>query len=129
MAQGLRFRPEAQLVSSLAAGFPGATTTVLVTAAQLPQAFYRVGVFRMVLVARAAASSFQFKDSAGNNISAIYTLTGAGSTVTLDTPINGDPWWMTGPNFTSPNNPVGVGLSLAIGTGIVDGDIWVGFGA
>ena len=125
---GYRFRPEGQLVSSLAAGFPATTTTVLVAATLLPLTFNRVGVFRMVLVAR-GASSFQFKDTAGNNIGALYTLTAAGSTVTLDTPINGDPWWMTGPNFTSPNNPVGVGLSLAVGAAIVDADIWFAFGA
>jgi hypothetical protein len=124
---GYRFRPEGQLVSSLAAGFPATTTTVLVAAA-LVLPIQRVGVFRMVLVAR-GASTFQFKDTAGNNISALYTLTAAGSTVTLDTPINGDPWWMTGPNFTSANNPIGVGLSLAVGAAIVDADIWFAFGA
>jgi len=128
MAGGLRFRTEAQLISSLAAGFPATTTTVLVAANLLPQTFNRVGVFRMILVAR-GASTFQFKDTAGNNLSALYTLTAAGSTVTLDTPINGDYWWATGPNFTSPNNPVGVGLSLAVGAAIVDADIWFAFGA
>jgi hypothetical protein len=126
---GYRFRPEAQLFSSGTAGLTGSATTAIVTAAQLPLTLNRVGVFRMILVARAAASSFQFKDSAGNIIGAIYTLTAAGSTVTLDTPINGDPWWMTGPSFTFPNNPLGVGLSIAIGTGVVDADIWWAFGA
>jgi hypothetical protein len=128
MAGGLRFRTEAQLISSLAAGFPATTTTALVTAAQLPQTFNRVGIFAMILVAR-GASSFQFKDSAGNNLSAIYTLTAAGSTVTLDTRINGDYWWATGPNFTSPNNPLGVGISIAVGAAIVDADIYFAFGA
>jgi hypothetical protein len=82
----------------------------------------------MILVAR-GASSFQFEDTAGNDISAVYTLTAAGSTVTLDTPINGDPWWMTGPNFMSPTNPIGVGLSITVGAAIVDVDIWFAFGA
>jgi hypothetical protein len=125
---GYRFRPEGQLFSSGAAGVAATTTTAIVAAAGVPQGFSRVGVFRMVLVAR-GASTFQFKDSAGNIISAIYTLTAAGSTVTLDTPINGDPWWITGPTFAFPNNPVGVGLSIAIGAAIVDADIWFAFGA
>ena len=124
---GYRFRPEGQLISSLAAGFAATTITILVpVSAVLP--IQRIGVFRMVLVAR-GASSFQFKDTSGNNISALYTLTAAGSTVTLDTPINGDPWWMTGPNFTSPNNPIRVGLSMAVGAAIVNADIWFAFGA
>ena len=124
---GYRFRPEGQLISSLDAGFPASTTTILVPASAV-LGIQRVGVFRMILVAR-AASSFQFEDTLGNDISAVYQLAGAGSAVTLDTPINGDPWWMTGPSFTSPNNPIGVGLSLTVGGGIVDADIWFAFGA
>ena len=123
---GYRFRPEGQLVSSLSAGFATGTNVLVAAAKVLP--IQRVGVFRMILGAR-AATTFQFQDTASNPISGLYTLTAAGSTVTLDTPINGDPWWMTGPNFTSPNNPIGVGLQIVVGTGTVDADIWFAFGA
>jgi hypothetical protein len=127
MAGGLRFRPEATLFSTFATP-QVAGTRVLVTAAQVI-GIQRVGVYRMILVAN-AASTFAFQDTLGNPISATYSLTAAGSTVTLDTPINGDPWWQTGPNFATPNYPLGVGLQIVIGgTGPVAFDIWVAWGA
>src|SRR6266853_1994716 len=127
MSGGLRHRPEATLSSSFGTPF-GPGTKVLITAAQV-QGIQRVGVYRMILVAN-AASTFAFQDTAGNPISATYSLTAAGSTVTLDTPINGDPWWQTGPNFATPNYPLGVGLQLVIGgTGPVAYDVWTALGA
>jgi hypothetical protein len=127
MAGGLRFRTEATLISSYGTAL-AVGTTILVPTTQIV-GFQRIGVYRMVLVAN-AASTFQFQDTAGNPISALYSLTAAGSTVTLDTPINGDPWWMTGPTLAKPTYPLGVGLQLVIGgTGPVAADIWVGWGA
>lgn len=124
---GLRFRSEAQLFSS--AGTPFAVGTTVIVAASLITQIKRVCVYRMVMVAN-AASTFQFQDTNGNAISALYSLTAAGSTVTLDTPINGDPWWSTGPSVMFPSNPLGVGLQLVIGgTGPVAADIWYGLGA
>jgi hypothetical protein len=127
MAQSLRFRPESQLTSS--AGTPYAAGTTVLLAANKVLASQRVGVYRMILVAN-ATSTFQFQDTSGNAISAQYSLTSAGSTVTLDTPVNGDPWWQTGPSLAFPSNPLGVGLQLVIGgTGPVAADVWIALGA
>lgn len=133
---GLRFRSEATLISSGATAY-AAGTVVLVPAAQVTS-FQRVGVYRCILVCTTAAGTFQFKDTSGNAVSAVYSLV-ANASFFADTPINGDPWWMTGGAFnnaaigggapTVTQNPLGVGLELVVTGGPWDADIWVAWGA
>ena len=121
MAGGLRFRSEATLISSFSAPFTVAASPIILVPTSQMVGIQRVGVYRMIMVAE-AQTNFQFQDTAGNPISARYNLSAAGSTVTLDTPINGDPWWQT--------TVAGRGLQLVLtGTGPVDADIWVAWGA
>jgi hypothetical protein len=127
MSGGLRFRSEAQLVSSL--GTPYAAGTISIVPASKVVGIQRVGVYRCIMVCTTAAGTFQFQDTAGNPLSALYSLL-AGGSFFADTPINGDPWWQTGSsiNFAA-NLPLGVGLQLVVTGGPWDSDIWVAMGA
>jgi outer membrane usher protein FimD/PapC len=120
MAGGLRFRSECTLVSSKGTNYTiGGSPISIVPTSQLV-GIQRVGVFRLIIVA-VAATTIQFQDTGGNILSAQYPL-GINGALTLDTPINGDPWWAT--------TAAGLGLQLLLtGTGPVAADIWVGFGA
>ena len=103
MAGGLRFRSEANLVSSLGspyllAGSPLQIVPALTQAnTPLPNAIARIGVYRLVIEALVTAT-IQFQDNlvggspATTLLSAQYNLTANGFLI-LDTPINGDPWW------------------------------------
>lgn len=117
MAGGLRFRSEAFLISSKNAPY-AATTTVLVPAANVV-GIQRVGVYRCVIQAVSGQATFQFQDTGGNQISALYTVPILGFFI-LDTPINGDPWWQGG---------AGLGLQLVTTGGTVAADVWVANGA
>src|SRR5437879_2395432 len=110
MAGGLRFRPEAPPVAPPAqATYTAATKTftvgptVLVPAASLV-GVQRPGIYRLMLNS-VAGGTFQFQDTAGGILSAVYTLAANGYFI-LDTPINGDPWWQ-------PSAP-GLGLQIVI---------------
>ena len=124
MAGGLRFRAESTPVNPPAQGtYTAATktytvgTTVLITAASLI-GIQRPGIYRLMLNS-VAGGTFQFQDTAGGVLSALYTLAANGFYI-LDTPINGDPWWQ----------PVAAGLGLQIViTGTFTGDIYTALGA
>jgi hypothetical protein len=116
---GLRFRSECKLVSSLGTNYTIGGSPITIVPASQVVGIQRVGVYRLVIVAVAAAT-IQFQDTGSNILSAQYPL-GVNGAMTLDTPINGDPWWIGGQ---------GLGLQLLLtGTGPVAADIWVGFGA
>ena len=57
-------------------------------------ALQRVGIYRMILVIGSPAVSVTIQDTAGGALSAPYPLAANGS-ITIDTPINGDPWWQS----------------------------------
>jgi len=124
MAGGLRFRAEATPVLPPTQGtYTPATktytvgTTVLITAASLI-GVQRPGIYRLML-ASVAGSTFQFQDTSGGILSALYTLPANGFFI-LDTPINGDPWWQP--------SAIGLGLQIVTGATVV-GDIYTALGA
>jgi hypothetical protein len=124
MAGGLRFRSEAFLVTPPAsATYTVATksylvgTTIIVPVASLV-GIQRPGIYRLMLNSVAGAT-FQFLDTAGGVLSALYTLPANGFFI-LDTPINGDPWWQ-------PSAP-GLGIQITVSATIV-GDIYAALGA
>ena len=119
MALVLRFRSEAQLVSSLGTAYTVAGSPITIVAASLVNAQQRVGIYRCVIEALAGAATIQFQDTGSTVMSAQYSL-GVNGFFILDTPINGDPWWQGG---------LGRGLQLVLtGTGPVAADIWYGLG-
>lgn len=120
MAGGLRFRSEALLVSSKGVNYTVGGSPITIVPASSLVGIQRVGVYRVIIVAIAAVT-IQFQDTGPNLISAQFPIAANGA-LTLDTPINGDPWWAT----TAP----GLGLQLVLtGTGPVAADIWYGLGA
>jgi len=118
MAGGLRFRPETTLISS--GGTPYvAGTTILVPTNQLT-GIQRVGVYKAIIQAISAQATIQFQDTSNNSLSSVFTLAILGF-LTIDVPINGDPWWQT--------TVAGRGLQLVTTGGTVAADVWVAFGA
>lgn len=117
---GLRFKTEAQLISSKGSNYLLAGSPITIIPANQVTGIQKVGIYRLVIVA-AVASTVQFQDTGSNLISAQYSLLANGSFV-LDTPVNGDPWWQGG---------AGLGLQLLLtGAGAsVAADIWVAMGA
>lgn len=129
MAGGLRFRSEATLISSASTPYTVGGSPISIVPASKVTGIQRIGVYRCILVAGAGAVTAQFQDTSGNPLSMTIPLVANGSFF-ADTPINGDPWWMTGPNFQFPSYPLGVGLQLALtGTGPISADVWVAWGA
>jgi hypothetical protein len=117
---GLRFRTEAQLISSKGSNYLLAGSPITIIPASQVVAIQRVGIYRLVIVA-AVACTVQFQDTGSNILSAQFPL-GVNGSFVLDTPINGDPWWQGG---------AGLGLQLLLtGAGAsVAADIWVAMGA
>lgn len=67
----------------------------------------RVYVYRLILTISANAANVTLYDSAGTALSQGFQLAANGS-ITLDTPINFDPWWQTG---------IGLGLQIGMNNG------------
>jgi len=124
MSGGLRFRPEALPFAGPATNFTVATrsfavgTIVLVPAASLT-GVQRPGVYRLALIA-AAAATFQFQDTSGGVLSAVYPLP-VGGIFIMNTPHGGDPLWQVG--------TPGLGLQIVVATSPIVGDIWTALGA
>lgn len=96
----------------------GASPNIFVLAAT-PVGVQRPCIYRVFLTAVAAAT-IQFQDTAGNNISGIYNL-GVLGILDLKQNNNGDPLFA---------GVTGRGLQAVVtGTGPLQGDVWVAFGA
>jgi hypothetical protein len=54
----------------------------------------RVGIYRMILTTP-AATIVTIQDTTGAALSAPFAFGASGGSITLDTPINGDPWWVS----------------------------------
>jgi hypothetical protein len=75
----------------------------------------RVYVYRMILTLATPAVTITLQDTASAAMSQPFQLL-AGGSVTLDTPINGDPWWQSG---------AGLGVQLGqSGTTVIGYDVW-----
>lgn len=108
MSENLHRVPECahQIINSAAGG------TLAIVAAVASQ---RVGVYRLVLVVPAAVT-VTFQDTAGGALSAPYAFGTTGGSLTLDTPVNGDPWYQSG---------VGLGLQLLVSAAVqVSADVY-----
>jgi hypothetical protein len=89
------------------------TGTIPVVAAVANQ---RVYVYRLIRVIGTPAVTLTLQDTASNPLSGPLALAANGS-ITLDTNINGDPWWLSGTGL-------GVQLSQGGGTTAIGGDLW-----
>jgi hypothetical protein len=75
----------------------------------------RVGIYKIVLVV-ATAITLTFQDTAGGALSAPYVFGANGGSITLDTQMNGDPWYQSG---------VGLGIQLLTSVAVqVSADIY-----
>ena len=104
----LRPIPECQhvIVNSAAGGTLAAVVAV---------ANQGVGIYRMILTVPSAVI-VTVQDTSGNALSQPFAFGSSGGSVTIDTPINGDPWW---------NSVVGRGIQLNASTTVqVSADIW-----
>ena len=127
MAGGLRFRPEAIPFAGPATNFTVATrtfaatlTTIIIPTASIV-GVQRPGIYRVALIA-AAATTFQFQDTANTVISAQYNLPAAGSQFIIgDGAMQGDPLWQPA--------TFGLGIQIVVGAGAVVGDVWTAIGA
>jgi hypothetical protein len=90
----------------------GGTTWTVVTAV----AMRRVYVYRLIITLGSTASTVTLQDTASNALSQAFNMTGNGS-ITLDTPINFDPWWQTA---------LGLGLQFVASSNstTVSYDVW-----
>jgi hypothetical protein len=107
MGTPLHTRPELShsIVNSAAGG------TLAIAAAVAGQ---RAAIYRIVLSAN-GATVLTFQDTAGTALSAPYSFA-AGGSLTLDTQVNGDPWFQSG---------AGLGLQLNSSAAVqVSGDIY-----
>lgn len=114
---GVRFRSE--LTKSTTVSFPiGTTIFVPITALVGIQ---RPGVYRYILSGNSTtAATYQFQDTSGNPLSAVYNLPIAGLHI-VDLPINGDPWFQPA--------LAGLGLQLVVAGATITGDIFTQMGA
>ena len=97
----LRLRTEAQHVFANVAG-AGPTAILAAVAGQI------VKVYRMIVVNGAAGQTITLQDTSNTAISQGFLLL-ANGTITIDTPINGDPWFFSGDRGASPIVP-GLGI-------------------
>jgi hypothetical protein len=105
-------RSGSQFQHAIIAAVNGQSTIAVVAA--VPN--QRVYVYRMILVVGAGGSTLTMQDTASSALSGAYPVA-AGGSITLDTDINGDPWWVTG---------TGLGFQINNGTNTVPvgGDVW-----
>jgi len=109
----LRLRSEA--VHAFGAGGAGTTAIVSAVAGQI------VKVYRMIVVNGAAGQTITLQDTINTAISQGFLLL-ANGTITLDTPINGDPWFFSGDRG---NNPIIPGLGIQWnGSAAFSFDLW-----
>jgi hypothetical protein len=104
----LRPIPECQhvIVNSAAGGTLAAVAAV---------ANQGVGIYRMILTVPSTIT-VTIQDTGSNALSQPFAFGASGGSITLDTPINGDPWW---------NSKVGLGIQLNASTTVqVSADIW-----
>src|SRR5208283_1187704 len=104
----LRPIPECQhfIVNSAAGG------TLAVVAAVANQG---VGIYRMILTVPSTIT-VTIQDTSGAALSQPFAFGASGGSITLDTPINLDPWWVSS---------VGKGIQLNASTSVqVSADIW-----
>jgi hypothetical protein len=120
MAGGLRFRSEATLVSSLGTPYTVGASPITLIAANQVLGIQKAAIYRFIIEAVGAAT-IQFQDTGGTPISAQFSLLAGGSMV-IDTPINGDYWYIA--------SAARLGLQLLLtGTGPVAADVWIAMGA
>lgn len=106
----LRFRSETK--HAVATGL-GAGTTVIVPA--VTQQF--VGIYKLIVTCSATAT-LQIQDTGSNALSQTFSFGANGGTITLDIPINTEPWWISGNNITP-----GLGIQFVV-TGTINYDMW-----
>jgi hypothetical protein len=88
-----------------------ATTTIVITAV----VGKRAGIYRMILTC-AAAQTLVIQDTASGVLSQTFQFGANGGSITLDIPINGDPWW---------NSALGLGIQFVTTTAAqTSADIW-----
>ena len=51
-----------------------------------------VNIYRLILTVPSAVD-VEIQDTAGNSLSQNFAFGSSGGSITVDTPINGDPWW------------------------------------
>ena len=74
-----------------------------------------VNLYRMLLTI-AGAASVAIQDTNGNNLSQAFTFPASGGAITLDTQINGDPWFSAS---------MGLGMQLLVSAAVqINVDIW-----
>jgi hypothetical protein len=92
-------------------GSSSSATIALVSAV----AVKRVYVYRLIVTLASPAVTVTLQDTANAALSQPFQLA-ANSSITLDTPINGDPWWQSG---------TGLGVQFAqSGTTVIGFDVW-----
>jgi hypothetical protein len=88
-----------------------ATTTVVIAAV----AQKRAGIYRMILTV-AGAQTIVIQDTASTVLSQTFQFGANGGSITLDIPINGDPWW---------NSGIGLGIQFVTSTAAqTSADVW-----
>src|SRR5712671_6353089 len=110
----LRGRSEALHVFGNVAG-AGPSAIVPAVAGQI------VRVYRVIVVNGAVAQTITLQDTSNAAISQGFVLL-ANATITLDTPINNDPWWFSGDRGTAVTVP-GLGIQWA-NTAAFGYDLW-----
>ena len=87
----LRSTPECQhvIVNSSAGG----TLAVVAAVSGLS-----VAIYRMILTV-ATTDTVTVQDTSGGTLSQPFAFGASGGSITLDTPINGDPWWVSATNL------------------------------
>lgn len=75
----------------------------------------RVGIYRMILTV-ATTVTVTVQDTANAALSQPFAFGSSGGSITLDTPINWDPWW---------TSALGLGIQLNASVAVqVSADIW-----
>ena len=94
-------------------GALAASTTVIVSAVALQFA----AIYKLIVTTSGTATLI-IQDTANNVLSQTFSFGTSGGSITLDIPINNEPWWMSGNGITA-----GLGLQYVV-TGTVNHDTW-----